>query len=140
LIRLREGSRRTEEDIKEELVNLDVDPTEREKRYYKLFMKYFREAGELKKNDYVQAAEKLWGAVTALIKAYFSRRGVFVAHWSRSKIYNAVDNNIEKRYRQKFYDLLTYGGELHEHFYEKSLTKRKIRTTMGTVYQVNRKN
>jgi len=129
---VKEGSGWADEDIKEELMNLDKDPSEREERYYQLFLKYYREAEELKgAGDYLQAAEKIWGAITALIKAYFSRKGVYVAIWSRSKLDKTVENNVEERYRSLFYDLLTYGGELHEHFYEKRIPKEKFERRWG---------
>ena len=124
---IREGSGWDEEDIKEELINLDKDPTEREERYWGLFRKYYDDAKRLKEEgDDVQAAEKLWGAITALVKAYVSGKGVYVAHWSHKKIDEVVANNVEGRLKRKFYDLLTYGHELHEHFYERRLPPEKF--------------
>ncbi len=60
LNKLCEGSGWDVDNIREELMNLNVDPTEREIRYYSLFEKYYKEAEELKKrNDYMKATEKL---------------------------------------------------------------------------------
>jgi len=115
------------EDIIEDLKNLDVDPSEREERYWNLFEKYYQEAKDLKnKGDDLQAAEKLWGGITALIKAYAAKKGIIVEHWSRGKLDRFVANNVEEHLKEKFEDLLTYGTELHEHFYEKRLPRRKF--------------
>jgi len=117
-----EASGWDKEDIVEDLKNLDVDPSEREERYWDLFEKYYKEAKELKdKGDDVQASEKLWGTITTLVKAYTAKKGILVEHWSKRKLSRVVANNVEDRLREKLEDLLTYGNELHEHFYERSL-------------------
>ena len=61
-----------------------------------LFQKYYSEAHRLlEQGDYTQAAEKLWGAATALIKLHAALRGVFIAAWSHGKLYNYVTHNVE---------------------------------------------
>ena len=116
-----------EDDVKDELVNIDKDPAEREEVYVNLFNKYYGEARRLReKGDDVQAAEKLWGAITALVKAYSCRKGVFVAHWGRGKLDRFVEENVEEALKEKFSDLLTFGGELHEHFFERHLPSGKF--------------
>ncbi|MCD6387443.1 MAG: hypothetical protein J7L30_03880, partial [Methanophagales archaeon] len=115
------------DDVKEELANIDKDPVEREKVYADLFSKYYDGARRLKeKGDDVQAAEKLWDAITALVKVYSCKKGVFVAHWGRGKLHKFVEENVEEAFREKFSDLLTFGGELHEHFFERHLPRRKF--------------
>lgn len=115
------------DDVKEELANIDKDPVEREKVYADLFSKYYDGARRLKeKGDDVQASEKLWGAITALVKVYSCKKGVFVAHWGRGKLHKFVEENVEEAFREKFSDLLTFGGELHEHFFERHLPRRKF--------------
>ena len=115
------------DDVKEELANIDKDPVEREKVYADLFSKYYEEARKLnEEGDNVQAAEKLWGAITALVKVYSCKKGVFVAHWGRGKLHKFVEENVEEAFREKFSDLLTFGGELHEHFFERHLPRRKF--------------
>jgi hypothetical protein len=60
-------------DVVDELANIAVNPSGRAKRYKQLHETYFEEAEKLKeKGDFRQAGEKLWGAVTALIKALCS--------------------------------------------------------------------
>lgn len=52
------GSGWDEEDLKEDLMNLDKDPTEREERYYELFEKYYEEVINLKEEDYPKPLKK----------------------------------------------------------------------------------
>jgi len=115
------------DDIVKDLKELEVNPKERESLYLYLFDKYYKEACELKEKGFeeysVQAAEKLWGAITAFMKAYAARKEVIVVHWSRRKFDKFVENNVEADKRQLFYDLLNNGHLLHEHFYEKSLSE-----------------
>ena len=116
-----------EDDVKDELVNIDKDPAEREEVYVNLFNKYYGEARKLReKGDDVQAAEKLWGAITALVKAYSCRKGANIAHWGRGKLERFVEKNVENELKEKFSDLLTFGGELHEHFFERHLPSGKF--------------
>jgi len=65
----------------------------------------------------------LWGAITAFIKAYAARKGVLVVHWSKGKLEKFVENNVEANKQSLFHDLLNNGNLLHEHFYEKYLSK-----------------
>jgi hypothetical protein len=64
------------DDAAEELKNLATNPSERAEKYMELFQKYYSEAHRLlERGDYTQAAEKLWGAATALIKLHAALRG-----------------------------------------------------------------
>ena len=107
------------EDIVEDLKHLVDDPIERVGRYRSLFEKYFNEASKMKgKGDTLQAAEKIWGAITALIKLYAALKGVVVIHWSRKKLDIFITNNVETRHKRLFRDLLDRGRVMHEYFYE----------------------
>ena len=64
------------------------------------------------------------GAVTALIKFYAAARGIPIVHWSIGKLDYFVENNVEKKYRKLFRDLLDKAHMLHEHFYEGHLSFR----------------
>lgn len=113
------------DDMVEELKNLDADPSERVERYRSLFEGYYREALEYKKKgDTKQAGEKIWGAVTALIKLYAAVKGIPVIHWSIGRLDDFVENNVEDRYRKLFRNLLDKAHVLHEHFYEGHLSLR----------------
>jgi hypothetical protein len=109
-----------EDDAADELKNLATNPSERVEKYVKLFQKYYSEAHRLlEQGDYPQAAEKLWGAATALIKLHAALRGVFTAAWSHGKLYNYVTHNVE--HRQAFRDMLKAAEVMHRYFYEKDL-------------------
>ena len=109
-------------DIIEDLENLGVDPSERVERYRVLFEEYYREAREHKmKGDTRQAGEKIWGAVTALIKLYAALKGVFIDHWSLGKLYRFVESSVEVKHRKLFMELLDKAFILHIHFYEAHL-------------------
>ncbi len=111
------------EDIKEDLKNIDADPSERVEHYRMLFEKYLKEATEYKeKSNTQQAAEKLWGAITVLVKLYAARKGIPIMQWSHRKIEEFVRNNVEKELRPLFVDLLDKGDALHKHFYEGHMT------------------
>jgi hypothetical protein len=106
------------DEIIEELKRIDANPSERVKKYRELFERLYKEAVELVEKDTVQAAEKLWGAVVALIKLHASIKGVFV-EWTHDKLYNYVTRNVEEKHRKLFRDLLKAGEPLH--FYEKGI-------------------
>ncbi|NAZ33121.1 MAG: hypothetical protein GU356_02320 [Pyrobaculum sp.] len=108
-----------EDDAAEELKNLATNPSERVEKYMELFQKYYSEAHRLlEQEDYTQAAEKLWGAATALIKLHAALRGVFTAAWSHGKLYNYVTHNAE--HRQAFRDMLKAAEVMHN-FYKRDL-------------------
>ncbi|NAZ25427.1 MAG: hypothetical protein GU357_06685 [Thermofilum sp.] len=88
-----------------------------------MFERYYREALKLVDRDARQAAEKLWGAVTALVKLHASLKRVFSAWWDHGKLYNYVTRNVEEEYRELFYGLLETGGVLHRYFYEGDLDR-----------------
>jgi predicted hydrocarbon binding protein len=106
------------DEIIEELKRIDADSSERAKKYREFFEKLYKEAVELVEKDTVQAAEKLWGAIVALIKIHASIKGVFV-EWTHDKLYNYVTRNVEEKHRKLFRDLLKAGEPLH--FYEKGI-------------------
>jgi hypothetical protein len=107
------------DDIADDLKNLDADPATRAERYRRLHEEYFKKAKEFKeKGDKEQASEKLWGAITALVKFYAGVRGVPVVHWSRGKMDKVITKNFEEEFRELFRDLLDKGQVFHEYFYE----------------------
>jgi hypothetical protein len=106
------------EDVIDELKNLWKDPSERANKYREFFDRMYKEAIELVNKDSRQAAEKLWGAVIALIKLHTALKGIFIAHWSHGKLRKYINSNIEAKYRSIFHELITKSGELHRYFYE----------------------
>lgn len=115
------------EAIYDELINITVDPSERIEKYRELHEKYFEEAKRLKEEgDTRQAGEKLWGAVTALIKLYAAIKHTPILHWSRGRLERFVTNNVEEEYKALFRDLLDKTHPLHEHFYEAYLDRKSF--------------
>ena len=107
------------DDVSDELRNLWADPSSRADKYRELFNKYYDEARRhYNSKDYPQAAEKLWGAITALVKLHAALKGVPIAEWRHGDLYNYVYNNVEEENRQVFKDLLKAGEPLHRYFYE----------------------
>lgn len=112
-------------DIIDDLMNINAHPSERVKRYRKIFEEYYEEALKLKeKGNTRQASEKLWGATTALVKLYAAIKGIPIMHWSRGKIESFITDNVETKYRKLFRDLLDKAQILHEHFYEGCLDSK----------------
>jgi len=139
------------EDVMDEIRDLNKSPLMLVDKYQKSFEKYFKEAFELKeKGDYKQAGEKLWGAVTALIKLYGGKRNIPVIHWSHEKLFDFVKNNVEKRLvklqngseispREVFYELLVEAGALHENFYEGNLPEDAFKMIFDKVVSLIKK-
>ncbi len=95
------------DDIIDEFKNINVDPSKRAEKYKQLHEEYFREAKKFKEEgDNKQAGEKLWGAVTALIKLYTAIKGIPILHWSRGRLEKFITNNVEENYKPLFRDLL----------------------------------
>jgi len=117
------------DDVGDELRNLWADPSSRVDKYWELFNKYYEEARRhYDNNDYPQAAEKLWGAITALIKLHAALKGMTIAEWSHGNLYNYVYNNIEKENRQIFSNLLETGEPLHIYSCELALEPETFRS------------
>jgi len=112
----------SQEDVIEDLRHFDDPSSLRAERYRGLFEKYLREAVKLREeSDTQQAAEKIWGAVTALIKLYATLKGIPIVYWSRGRMDSFITNNVEPEYRRLFRDMLDKGQRMHEHFYEANL-------------------
>ena len=108
-----------EDDAADELKNLATNPSKRVEKYVELFQKYYNEAHRLlEQGDSPQAAEKLWEAATALIKLHAALRGILIAAWSHSKLYNYVTHNVE--HRRALRDMLKAAEVMHN-FYERDL-------------------
>jgi hypothetical protein len=108
-----------------ELTNISADPSKRVEKYKELHEEYFKDAKKFKKEgDTRQAGEKLWGAVTALIKLYAANKNIPVMSWSRGKLERFITNNVEEKYKRLFRDLLDKTQIFHEHFYEAHLDNK----------------
>jgi hypothetical protein len=112
----------------DELININMDPSERVRKYREIHEEYFKNAKELKeKGDTKQAGEKLWGAATALIKLYAAIKGIPILYWSRGRLERFITNNVEEKYKALFRSLLDKTQVFHEYFYEAHLDDKTFK-------------
>ena len=134
--------------VMDEIKNLDKEPSTRVERYQKIFDEYYREAKELReKKDYRQAGEKLWGAVTALVKLYAAKKGIRIEVWDHAKLFKFISNNVSDEpielpdgskisLRKAFYNLLSNGNMLHKNFYENDLDEKSFDVYFNIVVEL----
>lgn len=93
--------------------------------YIEYGKRYLAEGGKLlKEGDYVQAGEKLWGAVTQFVKVYAGQNGW--KHNGHRELFKVI-NNISKELRDdEFNDLFASANSLHINFYEHWLTDEQV--------------
>jgi hypothetical protein len=124
-------------DVKNELVNLAADPSERIKDYKELLEKYYKEALELFNSSNIrQAGERIWASVLLLIKLYGSLKRIFIAYWNRGKIDNFIASNVEPKYKKFFRELVNRAQILHEHFYEGHLNEELFKERWNEVVEL----
>jgi len=114
-----------DKDIEEfiiEKVSKDLDPPERIELYINLHEKYLKEAEDFyKKGDLVQAGEKFWGALTALLNAIAEKRGL--PHYSH-RDYAVIIDELYKETKDR--DLVvgfSLAERLHANFYHNFMSK-----------------
>ena len=99
-----------------------LDPKSRIEIYMKLYERYLKDAEELTaKGDFVQASEKYWGAVTAILNAIGEIRGW--DHYTH-RDYNVIIENLYEETGDK--DLLadfSIVERLHSNFYHNFMRK-----------------
>ena len=79
--------------------------------------KYLDEAEELiKRKDYVQASEKLWGAAAEIVKVVAAKRGIEIK--SHGELYKFVANLGTELEDPELIRLFSLAGALHQNFYE----------------------
>ena len=85
--------------------------------YLKLNNKYLEEAEELiRRKDYVQASEKLWGAAAEIVKVVATKRGIAIK--SHGGLYKFVANLGTELGDPELSRLFGLAGALHQNFYE----------------------
>jgi len=106
--------------------------TTRQVEYQRLNAKYLAEAEELlDKKDYVQASEKLWGAVAEIVKAVASKRGVNLG--THRNIGEFVDLLQHENPQWGLRDAFAYANSLHTNFYEDWLTEEFVLDAAGRI-------
>jgi hypothetical protein len=99
---------------------------EKEIRYRRLNGRYLKDAEQLiKKGDYAQASEKLWGAAAEIVKAVGAKHDVELGtHASLWEYVSKLDKeNPGWNLRRDF----SYAGNLHQNFYEDWLPKEYVK-------------
>jgi hypothetical protein len=124
LLRKAAGGRDLEEFLVELLV-ARLDPPQRVEAYLKLHEKYIREAEELyQKGDLLQAGEKYWGAVAALLNAVAEKRGW--EHHSHRDYAVAIGRLYEETGDERLVADFHMAEALHANFYHSFMGRRRF--------------
>jgi len=108
-----------------ELVAERLDPPDRVKVYVELAEKYLAEAEELyTKGDLLQAGEKYWGAVAALLNAVVERRGR--PHYTHRDYAVLIDELYEETGDRELVVWFGMAERLHANFYHNFMGKRQF--------------
>lgn len=100
----------------------ELDPQERAGVYLRLAEKYLAEAEELyARGDLVQAGEKYWGAVVALLSAVAEKRGM--PHYTHRDLWEVVEALVEETGDPEYSTLFSIAEKLHANFYHNFLKK-----------------
>ncbi|ABL87280.1 PaREP1/PaREP8 domain containing family protein [Pyrobaculum islandicum DSM 4184] len=98
-----------------------LDPPERVELYLRLHEKYLREAEELYRGgDLVQAGERYWGAVTALLNALAKKRGE--PHYSHRDYAVLIDRLYRETKDRELVTAFAMAERLHANFYRNFLS------------------
>ena len=108
------------------LASVDLDVDERVELYLKLYEKYLREAEEyLEKGDIVQAGEKYWGTVTALLSAIAEQRSW--RHHHHRDYSDIIENLAEELRDPEIARLFASAERLHSNYYHNFLKPNTFR-------------
>ena len=104
----------------------------KEAHYRQLNGKYLKDAEELlRKGDYAQASEKLWGAAAEIVKAVAAKRGIRLgAHKSLTKFVVELD---EEHPKLNLVTEFSVANNLHVNFYEDWLHPKMVIKNAETV-------
>ena len=104
---------------------IGTEAEEKVEHYLKLNNKYLDEAEELiKKKDYVQASEKLWGAAAEIVKVAAAKRGIEIK--SHGELYKFVAKLKTELGDPELSRLFGLAGALHQNFYENWLAPATV--------------
>ena len=102
-------------------------PVGKKKRYYNRFQKHLNDIFvHLEEGDYVQASEKVWGAISSLVNATFSlerkgikdkKEGFVTLYRSLSVKHPHLRDILKQNCFKNANDLITKASGLHEYFY-----------------------
>ena len=108
----------------------EVDPESRAEAYWEMAEEYLREAeGELRRGDFRQASEKVWGAAALAVKAIaYEREGRRLA--SHGELWEYVDRLIEETGDEELGDLWRTATAMHVNFYENWAPQREVERSL----------
>ena len=103
----------------------DLDPKTRLKIYAGLFKKYHLEAKKLaEKGDIVQAGEKYWGAITALLNIVGELKNV--SHYSHSDYWDIMEMIIAETQDDEIRRLFATAEKMHANYYHGFIRKENF--------------
>ncbi|GAB6947684.1 PaREP1 family protein [Vulcanisaeta sp. JCM 16161] len=106
-----------------DLLAARLDPSRRVGFYFKLHEDFLREAEDLySKGDLVQAGEKYWGAVTALLNAIAESRGW--EHYSHRDYDVIIERLANELHDDELRTLFDSAEKPHANFYHNFLIRR----------------
>ena len=108
------------------IMSSETEAEEEAEHYLKLNNKYLEDAEELiKRKDYVQASEKLWGAAAAeIVKVAAAKRGIKIT--SHRELYKFVATLSTELEEPELTRLFSIAGALHQNFYENWLPSETV--------------
>lgn len=96
------------------------------KKYLKLSLKCLSEAKEmLKRGDYHNASEKLWGTAAHIVKAVAEKRGW--KHSNHTELFKVVDRIVGETGDKDLRILFRTASALHQNFYENWMTQEFVK-------------
>ena len=94
--------------------------------YLRLNGKYLSEAeGLIRKRDFAQASEKLWGATAEIVKAVAAKRGVELG--THASLWDYVSKLNSEHPEWNLRRDFSYMGNLHQNFYEDWLPEAYVK-------------
>ncbi len=107
------------------MMSSETEAAEKAEQYLKLNNKYLDDAEELiRRNDYVQASEKLWGAAAEIVKVVAAKRGIEMK--SHRELYKFVATLKTELEEPELTRLFAAAGALHQNFYENWLPPETV--------------
>lgn len=96
------------------------------KKYLTLHQKYLNDADALlKKGDYAQASEKLWGCTATLAKAIATtRKKQIKSHDGITFFLTTISNELKDK---SILNVILIANGLHQNFYEDTLTPEAVK-------------
>ncbi len=120
------------EEFLADIATQDLDPSEKAKRYIEGALELLEQAKEeLRKNDLVQASEKIWGACALAIKAYaYAKEGKRLASHGELWEYSRI---VAKDLGDWVLDAWAHASSMHINFYEKWATREHVERAFKSI-------